>query len=183
MSMITNKIEVLVVPENAEEIYFDYELENEIFPALTNDKDLFAGIKTTNELLDRIGCGFKDADLPSTGNERQNFLMLMFEAFADEDDCWDEEEDGEEDEEDSSGNWDYDIFAAKVNCLKYSNVRTVVLMTNNATEEGVREFDWMRYDLKNGAVTRGTGNGLISDWRDPDACTPTPKEYISSVAM
>ena len=37
MSMITNKIEVLVVPENAEEIYFDYELENEIFPALTND--------------------------------------------------------------------------------------------------------------------------------------------------
>ena len=40
-------------------------------------------------------------------------------------------------------------------CLKYSNVRTVVLMTNNATEEGVLEFDWMRYDLKNGAVTMG----------------------------
>ena len=183
----TNKIGVLVVPENKEGIYFDYELENEIFPALTNDKDLFAGITTTNEMLDRIGCGFKDADLPLIGNERQNFLMLMFEAFADEDDCWDEEEDEEENEDEeeevSSGNWDYDLFAAKVNRLNYANVHTVVLMTNNATEEDVREFVWMRYDLKTGAVTRGTGNGLISDWRNPDACTPTPKEYIVSVAL
>lgn len=74
-------------------------------------------------------------------------------------------------------------FAAKVNRLNYANVHTVVLMTNNATEEGVREFVWMRYDLKTGAVTRGIGNGLISDWRNPDACTPTPKEYIVSVAL
>ena len=113
--------------------------------------------------------------------------MLMFEAFADEDDDWDDEEDEEEDEDEeeevSSGNWDYDLFAAKVNRLNYANVHTVVLMTNNATEEDVREFVWMRYDLKTGAVTRGTGNGLISDWRNPDACTPTPKEYIVSVAL
>ena len=62
--------------------------------------------------------------------------MLMFEALADEDDDWDDEED--EEEEVSSGNWDYDLFAAKVNRLNYANVHTVVLMTNNATDEGAR---------------------------------------------
>ena len=57
-----------------------------------------------------------------------------------------------------------------------SEIKHSQVQNQAPTEEGVREFDWMRYDLKTGAVTRGTGNDLISDWRNPDACTPTSKE-------
>lgn len=181
MSMVCNKIEVLVVPENKEGIYFDYSLENEIRAVLTEDKELFSGITTVNAMLDRIGCGFRDPYARSSGG-RENFLLSMFEAFGDEDDFFDDEEE----EEDSSGNWDYDIFAEKVSRLKYSDIRAVVLMTNDECDGGNRAFTWMRYDLKTSAVTKGTGNGFMgenSDWRDSDTCTPTPKEYIISVAL
>lgn len=183
MSMVCNKIEVLVVPENKEGIYFDYSLENEIRAVLTEDKELFSGITTVNAMLDRIGCGFRDPYVRSSGG-RENFLLSMFEAFGDEDDFFDDEE--EEEDEDSSGNWDYDVFAEKVKRLKYSDIRAVVLMTNDECDGGNRAYTWMRYDLKTGAVTKGTGNGFMgenSDWRDPDTCTPTPKEYIISVAL
>lgn len=184
MGMVSNKVEVLVVPETGKAIYFDYALENEIRAELTEDRRLFSGVTTINELIDRIGYGFCDAwDKDEKGN--YNFLLDMFEAFGDMDDF---DEDDEEDDEDedckSSGNFEYDEFVSEIQRLKLNDICSIVLMTNDEDYGGDREFRWIRYDLKTGNVAAGTGKGvyICSDrYYDADECSPTPRAFIESI--
>lgn len=175
MGMVTNKLQVYVLPRSGSGIFFDYCLPDEICAELTRDEALFSGAATTGQLIDRMGCGFRDywADEDAKG---LNFLNELFEMYRTEED--DEEKDG-------SGDEKYDAFVSCVADLALPDIRAVVLMTDQELEGGDRGFSWICYDLANGKTAVGTGTGTYiggGNRYDPGACEPSAEAYITAAA-
>lgn len=167
MAMITNQVQVYVLPKTGPGIFFGYALADEICAELTLDEALFADVSTTGQLVSRLGYGFRDywADVDTDG--RVNFLDELFEMYRTDEAC-----DG------SGGNTAYDVFASRVAALALSDIRAVVLMTDEQLDGGERAFSWIRYDLMGEKTATGTGTGHY----DPAACSPSAEAYIAAVA-
>lgn len=163
MGMITNRLQVFVLPKSGSGIFFGYDLADEICAELTRDEALFSGVATTGQLLSRMGCGFRDywADEDTAG--RINLLEDLFGMYR---------PDGEDG--DGSGDAAYDAFASRVAALALPDIRAVVLMTDEQLESGDRAFSWIRYDLTGGQAVTGTGTGTC--------CEPSAEAYIAAVA-
>lgn len=167
MGMITNQVQMYVLPETGPGIFFGYAMADEICAELTRDEALFAGVLTADQLVSRMGYGFRDYWADEDAGGRVNFLDELFEMYRTDEAC-----DG------SSGNAAYDAFSSRVAAIPLSDIRAVVLMTDGQLDGGDRAFSWIRYDLMGGKVTAGTGTGHY----DPAACSPTAEAYIAAVA-
>lgn len=174
MGMITNQVQVYVLPKTGPGIFFGYALADEICAELTRDEALFAGVSTTGQLLERLGYGFRDYWADEDAGGQVNFLDELFEMYRTDEAC-----------DDRSGNAAYDTFSSRVAALPLSDIRAVVLMTDEQLESGDRAFSWIRYDLVTGETTLGTGTGTYvggGNWYDPAACSPSAEAYIAAVA-
>lgn len=173
MGMITNQVQVYVLPKTGPGIFFGYALADEICAELTRDETLFADVPTTGQLLERLGYGFRDYWANEDTDGRVNFLDVLFEMYRTDEAC-----DG------SSGNATYDAFSSRVAALALSDIRAVVLMTDEQLESRDRTFSWIRYDLMGGKATTGTGTGVYTGTGryNPAACSPSAEVYIAAVA-
>lgn len=173
MEMKTNQVQVYVLPKTGPGIFFGYALADEICAELTQDEALFSGVLTTDQLVSRMGYGFRDYWADEDAGGRVNFLDELFEMYRTDEAC-----DG------SRGNAAYDVFASRVAALSLSDIRAVVLMTDEQMESGDRAFSWIRYDLMGGKTATGTGTGVCAGigHYDPTACSPSAKAYIAAVA-
>ena len=95
MGMVSNKIEVMLLTQKGEKVYWELWLDNEIGTVLTEDKSLFSA-SSVEEFAESIGKGFKD-EFPYDDDYEPdpNFIKQYCDdfagsnPFAEEDDVFD----------------------------------------------------------------------------------------------
>lgn len=135
MGMLGHAIEIMIVAKDNNPLILDFWLDNEEYLYLSKKKDLFLGVLSTAELLERIPKGFMHPKY------RDLNLRDFVEAF-------DFEEDYAEFEEDA-GN------------IPLHLIDSVVLMSTMNQEYGEHEYtyEWIKYSLSSNKIITGTGFG------------------------
>ena len=125
----------MVVPQKGKPLVLDLSLDNEECLELSNKKDLFTGVTSTAQLVERLPDGYVDL----YGNFDDNRELIEFSDYDDS----------------------YPKFEKQVCKLSLKSLKEVVLMSAIEQEfcEHRYRYDWIKYNLPKGAVTGGTGFG------------------------
>lgn len=172
MSMVSNKIEVMLLTQEGEKLYWELCLDNEISTELTGDENLFNSASSVKKFVESIGKGFKDP------------------FFDDEDEDEDEKPDPDFIKQycqDFSAEYDYNQlkklirkYAQKESCIKV--FKKVVLMSDNQYDN-YREYNYNVFDLENNKFKSGCGEASLGDnyYYDPEDCNPKSEEFMESL--
>lgn len=177
MGMVSNKIEVMLLTQKGEKVYWELWLDNEISAELTEDKSLFSA-SSVEEFAESIGKGFKD-EFPCDDDYEPdpNFIKQYCDDF-----CGINPYDDEEDDDD-----DYTQLkklikekAKKAPCTEV--FKKVVLVSNNHCE-GHREYKYIVFNLKTQKWSVGCQKATFgNDYHyDPDDCVPKSKDFIETL--
>ena len=202
--MMYNYLDILVTSKNDEPVFLKHELMNEECADLTEKSDLFSSASAMQDVFTGICKGFYDEyELHIEKKERHILGLLcqtgifksldsMKDSFSDPDDG-DYYEDyifGEIDEEYEDDDFYMElrelfIFELKLLNLEFSDIQSIILMTDNQMENLDREYKWVRYDLQSDSFTKGYGIGsadLSQVYYNPEKCSPSAREFIYSLA-
>ena len=133
MSMLGHSMAAMIVLQNGDEIIGECWLDNEESVVLSDDISLFHGCKKSAEIPQRILKGFLDSD----GMNAEDLIR------------------------DSDVMGTYAAFEKKASKVAFSKIHSIFLM--NCLEQEYKDhryaYNWIQYDLKNGTIAQGTGNG------------------------
>lgn len=133
MSMLGHSMAAMIVLQNGDTIIGECWLDNEETVALADDTLLFHGCKKSTEIPQRILKGFLD----SNGVNAEQLIR------------------------DSDMMGTYAAFEKKASKVAFSKIHSIFLMS--CLEQEFKDhrytYRWIQYDLKNDAISEGTGNG------------------------
>lgn len=133
MSMLGHAMAAMIVLPNKDPIIGECWLDNEESVTLTLDSALFSDCKKAADIPSRILRGFVDSE-----DEDAEYLIR-----------------------DSDMMGTYAAFEKKAAKAAFTKIHSIVLMTCLEQEyaEHRYAYNWIQYDLKNGTIAQGTGNG------------------------
>ena len=143
MGMISNRVEVMIQNSDNKTVYWDMFLDNEIETEVIKDKKLFSSYSSIDELVARIGEGFKDPW--GEDEDDKNFIKSYCEDFGD---------DG------------YKRLKRQVTKIVKgldfaSAIKKIILVSNNETDEG-RALEWSLFNFTAKKNPQKTGTEYVS---------------------